>query len=199
LGLNGMPRRVYTYPPGMGWGNLNLIATIGGGVMTLGVLAFIVNVLASRKRGRVAGDNPWGADTLEWGTSSPPPSYNFQRLPVVQGREPLWVRTADAPVVEGLRVDCREVLVTRTLDAEPDNVMVLPTPTPWPLAVALSATATFVTSCFTPWALPGGMVLVGVSLVGWGWPKKRDERCERKRVEEMTDEERRKEAERAQP
>jgi cytochrome c oxidase subunit I+III len=199
LGLNGMPRRVYTYLPGMGWGNLNLVATAGGVVMTLGVLTFLINVFISRRGGRVAGDNPWGADTLEWGTSSPPPSYNFQRLPIVQGREPLWVRTEDAPVVEGLRIDCREILVTRTLDAEPDNMMVLPTPSPWPLAVALGATATFVTSCFTPWALPGGMVLVGISLLGWGWPKKRDERCERKRIEEMTDEERRKEAERAQP
>jgi cytochrome c oxidase subunit I+III len=198
LGLNGMPRRVYTYLPGTGWGNLNLLATAGGVVMTLGVLTFLVNVFISRRRGRVAGDNPWGADTLEWGTSSPPPSYNFQRLPIVQGREPLWARSEDAPVVEGLRVDCREILVTRTLDAEPDNMMVLPSPSIWPLMVALAATATFVTSCFTPWALPGGMVLVGISLVGWGWPKKRDERCERKRVEEMTDEERRKEAERAQ-
>ncbi|HEY0376463.1 MAG TPA: cytochrome c oxidase subunit I [Pyrinomonadaceae bacterium] len=198
LGLNGMPRRVYTYPPGTGWGNLNLVATIGGVVMTLGVLTFIANVLISRRRGRVAGDNPWGADTLEWSTSSPPPSYNFQRLPVVQGREPLWVRTEDAPVVEGLRVDCREVLVTRTLDAEPDNIMALPSPSIWPLMLALAVTPTFIGSIFTPWALPAGMLLAGGALIGWGWPKPRDERCERKRVEEMTDEERRKEAARAQ-
>jgi cytochrome c oxidase subunit I+III len=198
LGLQGMPRRVYTYLPGMNWGDLNLLATAGGLILTLGVLTFVINAFASRRRGAVAGDNPWGADTLEWGTSSPPPSYNFFRLPVVQGREALWSRAVDAPVVEGLRTDCREVLITRTLDAEPDTIMELPSPSIWPLPLALAAAATFITSIFTPWALPMGMVLAGVALVGWGWPKKRDERCEGKRVEEMSDEEREREAARAQ-
>jgi cytochrome c oxidase subunit I len=198
LGLQGMPRRVYTYLPGMGWGNLNLISTAGGVILTLGVVAFIFNAFSSRRRGTVAGDNPWGADTLDWGTNSPPPSYNFFRLPVVQGREALWARSVDEPVVEGLRTDCREVLVTRTLDAEPDNKMVLPSPVIWPLALAIACTATFISSIFTPWALPLGMVLAGLALVGWGWPKKKDERCERVRVEEMTEREREREAARAQ-
>jgi cytochrome c oxidase subunit 1 len=198
LGLQGMPRRVYTYLPQMGWGNLNLIATAGSAVLSLGVLVFIVNVFSSRRSGARAGDNPWGADTLEWGVSSPPPSYNFFRLPVVQGREALWARTEDAPVVEGLRSDCPEVLVTRTLDAEPDNKIVLPEPTIWPLPMALAATATFISSIFTPWALPGGMVLAGIALIGWGWPKRRDEECEHQNVDEMPDEEREKEAARAQ-
>jgi cytochrome c oxidase subunit I+III len=198
LGLQGMPRRVYTYLPGMGWGNLNLLSTAGGVILTLGVLTFIINALASRQKGALAGDNPWDADTLEWGTSSPPPSYNFYRLPVVQGREALWSRSEDAPVVEGLRTDCREVLITKTLDAEPDNIMELPSPSIWPLPMALAAAATFITSIFTPWALPMGMVLAGIALTGWGWPKKRDERCEGKRVEEMSDEERKREAARAQ-
>jgi cytochrome c oxidase subunit I len=198
LGLQGMPRRVYTYLPGMGWGNLNLIATAGGVILTLGVLTFIINAFLSRRGGALAGDNPWGADTLEWGTTSPPPSYNFLRIPVVQGREALWARTEDAAVVEGLRTDCREVLITRTLDAEPDIKMVLPSPVIWPLIMALAATATFITSIFTPWALPGGMVIAGLALIGWGWPKKKDERCEEKSVDEMSDEERKREAARAQ-
>ncbi|HEV2912331.1 MAG TPA: cytochrome c oxidase subunit I [Pyrinomonadaceae bacterium] len=198
LGLEGMPRRVYTYLPEMGWGNLNLLATTGGVVLTLGVLTFIVNALSSRRRGARAGDNPWGADTLDWGTTSPPPSYNFLRLPVVQGREALWARTEDAPFVEGLRSDCREVLITKTLDAEPDNKMVLPSPSLWPLVMALAVTATLIGVIFTPWALPAGMIPAAIALIGWGWPKRRDERCERKRVEEMSSEERRKEAARAQ-
>jgi cytochrome c oxidase subunit 1 len=182
----------------MGWGNLNLIATVGGVILTLGVLTFIINAFSSRRGGALAGDNPWGADTLEWGTTSPPPSYNFLRIPVVQGREALWARTEDAAVVEGLRTDCREVLITRTLDAEPDIKMVLPSPVIWPLLMALAATATFITSIFTPWALPGGMVIAGLALIGWGWPKKKDERCEHKSVDEMSDEEREREAARAQ-
>jgi cytochrome c oxidase subunit 1 len=198
LGLQGMPRRVYTYLPQMGWGNLNLIATAGGVVLTLGVLVFIFNVFSSRRRGARAGDNPWGADTLEWGVSSPPPSYNFFRLPVVQGREALWARTEDAPVVEGLRSDCREVLVTRTLDAEPDNKINLPGPTIWPLPMALAATATFIGSIFTPWALPAGMVLAAIALIGWGWPKRDEEKCDPPNVDEMSDEEREREAARAQ-
>jgi cytochrome c oxidase subunit 1 len=198
LGLQGMPRRVYTYLPGMNWGNLNLVATAGGIILSLGVLVFIFNVYKSRRRGALAGDNPWDADTLEWAVSSPPPSYNFFRLPVVQGREALWARTEDAPVVVGLRSDCPEILVTQTLDAEPDHKLVLPEPTIWPLPTALAATITFICSIFTPWALPGGMALAAIALIGWGWPKREDEECEQPDVDEMPDEERRKEARRAQ-
>ncbi|HEV7374011.1 MAG TPA: cytochrome c oxidase subunit I [Pyrinomonadaceae bacterium] len=198
LGLQGMPRRVYTYLPEMGWNNLNFISTVGALILTLGVLTFVINVFSSRRRGALAGNNPWDADTLEWGVSSPPPSYNFFRIPVVQGREALWARTEDAPVVVGLRSDCPEVLITKTLDAEPDHKLSLPEPTIWPLPMALAATATFITSIFTPWALPGGMVLAGIALIGWGWPKKKDEECEPPGVDEMSDEEREREAARAQ-
>jgi cytochrome c oxidase subunit 1 len=86
LGLHGMPRRVYTYLPETGWGDLNFLATVGAGVIALGVLVFVVNVLKSRVAGETAGDNPWDADGLEWETASPPPSYNFFHIPTVQGR-----------------------------------------------------------------------------------------------------------------
>jgi cytochrome c oxidase subunit 1 len=207
LGLQGMPRRVYTYLPGTGWGKLNLLATIGGAVMTVGVALFVANVWWTRRRrlGHAASDNPWDADTLEWSTSSPPPSHNFYQLPIVQGREPLWVRGVgsgaageDAPFVTGVRTNCREVLLTQVLDAEPDNLMVLPGPSIWPLCVALAATATFITSCFTPWALVWGSALALVAFVGWAWPKRKDEACEEENVDEMPDERRRKEAAQAQ-
>ncbi|HEV2801113.1 MAG TPA: cytochrome c oxidase subunit I [Pyrinomonadaceae bacterium] len=199
LGLQGMPRRVYTYLPGTGWGKLNMIATAGGVVMTVGVALLIANALWSRRRGRAAGDNPWGADTLEWATSSPPPSYNFEYIPIVQGREALWARTTDdAPIVTGLRTNCRDVLVTKTLDAEPDNTMTLPSPSIWPMGVAFSAAVAFIGSCFTPWAVVWGAIPLFVSLVGWGWPKPKDETCDLTPVDEWSDEERRKEARRAQ-
>jgi len=79
LGLRGMPRRVYTYPPEMGWGALNLLATAGAFLMAAGVIVFLWNVAWSWRRGEVASDNPWDASTLEWATSSPPGPCNFPR------------------------------------------------------------------------------------------------------------------------
>ncbi len=127
VGLQGMPRRVYTYPAGMGWEGLNILSTAGAVVLALGILTFFLNVLWARSRGPLAGDDPWGADTLEWSTSSPPPPYNFFHLPTVQGRYPLWTPPDQPrPVVVGLSTEKREVLVTNLLDAEPDHRAELP-------------------------------------------------------------------------
>src|SRR2546421_206546 len=71
LGLHGMPRRVYTYPAGMGWNGANLLASIGAAMIAASVLAFIGNIAWSLRRGALACENPWGAGTLEWATSSP--------------------------------------------------------------------------------------------------------------------------------
>jgi cytochrome c oxidase subunit I len=179
LGLKGMPRRVYTYPALAGWANLNLAATAGGILLELGVLVFIVNVFVSRRRGAVAGDNPWNASTLEWATTSPPPSYNFFRLPTVAGRDTLWVQPPDQPVIVGLRSDVRQVLVTEMLDAEPDHIEEFPKPSVWPLLTALSATGLFIASIFTPWAVVWGSIPVAIALIGWFWPteKQKDERA----------------------
>ncbi len=90
LGIIGMPRRVYTYPDLPGWGWMNLVSSIGAGILGLGVLVFCWNVVYSFKRGQPAGDNPWDAWTLEWATTSPPPPHNFAQVPPVRGRRPLW-------------------------------------------------------------------------------------------------------------
>jgi cytochrome c oxidase subunit I+III len=171
LGLIGMPRRVYTYPDGLGWNELNLLASIGAGLIAVSVALFVANVLWSLRRGQIAGDNPWGAGTLEWATSSPPPPWNFQDLPVVIGREPLWQEPTPSRVVTGLRSDVREVLITGAVDAEPDHRGEFPTPSIWPLLAALATTALFIGSIFTPWAVPIGAVPLLVTLVGWFWPK----------------------------
>ncbi|HWP93306.1 MAG TPA: cytochrome c oxidase subunit I [Thermodesulfobacteriota bacterium] len=90
LGLIGMPRRVYTYPDLPHWGMLNLVSTIGAFILALSVLVFVWNIIASLRNGKPAGDNPWDAWTLEWATTSPPPVHNFDRLPPIRGRRPLW-------------------------------------------------------------------------------------------------------------
>jgi len=89
-GLLGMPRRIYTYEPGRGWDLWNLIVTIGVFFQAAGILAFVANLVWSWLRGKVAGNDPWDAWTLEWSTSSPPPVYNYAVVPTVLSRRPLW-------------------------------------------------------------------------------------------------------------
>ncbi|HEV2834535.1 MAG TPA: cbb3-type cytochrome c oxidase subunit I, partial [Pyrinomonadaceae bacterium] len=167
LGLNGMPRRVYTYLPESGWGTLNLIASIGAFILATGVLVFVINFLWARRAGALAGENPWAADTLEWSISSPPPSYNFHNIPVVQGRHPIWEATPDTPVVRGLSTSKRETLVTSVLDAEPELRFDIPGPSIWPFMVALATGFTFIVGIFTPWAFLAGAILTGAALTAW--------------------------------
>ena len=167
LGLNGMPRRVYTYLPETGWGTLNLIASIGAFVLAAGVLVFIINAVWAYRAGAVAGDNPWGADSLEWSISSPPPSYNFHNIPVVQGRYPIWQATADAPVVRGLSTTKRETLVTSVLDAQPELRFEIPGPSFLPSLLSLATGVAFVIGIFTPWAFLVGAILAGIVLTFW--------------------------------
>jgi cytochrome c oxidase subunit 1 len=89
-GILGMPRRIYTYEPGRGWDTWNLIVTIGALVQGIAILVFVVNLVYSFFKGNLAGNDPWDAWTLEWSTLSPPPEYNFAKIPVVLSRRPLW-------------------------------------------------------------------------------------------------------------
>ena len=90
LGLEGMPRRIAMYASSSGWGELNLLATVGSIVIAASMLPFLWNVLVSLRSGEVAGDDPWEGNTLEWATSSPPPPYNFDHLPEIRSERPVF-------------------------------------------------------------------------------------------------------------
>ena len=171
LGLDGMPRRVYTYLPETGWGPLNLLATVGSWIIAVSVIVFVVNVVKSLRTGALAGADPWGGPTLEWATASPPDPWAFRHIPVVEGREPLWKSGDELPVLTGLSTTKRETIITTALDAIPDNRRVHPADTPWPLYMALAIGVTFIGAIFTPWAYVAGFTLASVAFAGWAWPR----------------------------
>jgi cytochrome c oxidase subunit I len=174
-GLMGMPRRVYTYQEEMGWGTLNMVSTLGAALFVVSFVVFLYNVIVSARRGAVAGDNPWDAGTLEWATTSPPQPQNFNRIPFVTHREPLWAERETLPVVTGLEVDKRELVVTTISDARADIRESSPEPTIWPFLSAVATAITFIATIFTPWAVVWGAPIAGIALVAWFWPKGSEE------------------------
>ena len=171
LGIMGMPRRVYTYPAGLGWDELNLISSIGAFIFAAGVLVFVGNMIWAMRRGPEAGADPWGASGLEWATASPPAPHNFAHIPVVNDATPLWSPRRE--VAHGLRVEDREMLLTTVFEARPDLREPSPMPTLWPLIAAAATTVMFISSIFTPWAIVIGGIPVAAALIAWFWPKDR--------------------------
>ncbi len=171
LGLKGMPRRVYVYLEETGWGDLNLLATVGAFTIGVSVLVFLANVIYSRKQGALAGPNPWGAGTLEWATASPAASYNFVHPPGVNSREPLWDDPQSAPVVVGLRTDAREVLITSLSEAIPDHRYRMASDSIWPFLLAVAIFSAVLGLNFDIRAGGVGLIAATVVLTCWFWPQ----------------------------
>ncbi len=179
LGLMGMPRRIYTYGPGMGWGPMNLVVSLGSFLFALGVLLLFINIALSIKRGRVAGPDPWGAPTLEWAVPSPPPPYNFAVIPTVESRHPLWEHwlqetSARSRLDEGLLLDRgRETIGTTALDGEPNLILEMPSDTIAPFALACGLAMTFASALLHAWWIVAlGLAVVAASMVAWFRPRR---------------------------
>jgi cytochrome c oxidase subunit I+III len=182
LGFLGMPRRVYTFQTDLGWDGINLMSTAGAYIAGLAVLVIGANVVWSLRRGPVAGNDPWGGNTLEWLTTSPPQPYNFRVIPRVASADPLWDEDRPPPddvaePTEGWQEELthaprgtRLVIATRMLDGMPEEIAKLPVASPWPFWVGVSLAATLIGVLTDVWALFGlGIAGIVVSLFGWHW------------------------------
>ena len=149
VGIDGMPRRIYTYDESMGWEFLNQLETVGAFIIAFSVVIFLVNFFKSVRSGEVAGDDPWDGRTLEWAIPSPPPEYNFARIPVVHSNEPFWDQKHpelkhDVPVIAG------------GASEEAEESIHMPNPSYWPIVVGFGT------------ALSAGMVIVHPALASIG-------------------------------
>ena len=177
LGLLGQPRRTYTYEEGLGWTLPNLLSTVGAFLMALGVLAIAINWFRSKKNGPPAGDDPWEGETLEWATSSPPPKYNFETVPTVRSKEPMW----DQPELKGGQsvedggyalTGGHTTLSTSLLDARPQAVVHMPHPSPWPFYLTCALLVLFygfLLESLLVTAVGGAFAVM--AFMGWFWPR----------------------------
>lgn len=177
LGLWGMPRRVYTYPPGLGLDFANLLSTIGAFVLALGVLVLTVALVLAAVRGRSAPADPWGGDSLEWAIASPTPNAVHERIPEVGSRHPLWDEpdahqryAAQRAPFDHAPTHVRATMSTTIVDAEPQGAVRLADPTIWPLIAALGLLGAAVGVLLEVYAVSLAFLLLFlVALGGWAW------------------------------
>jgi cytochrome c oxidase subunit 1 len=168
LGLQGMPRRYYTYPEEAGWGFWNFMETVGSFIIAASILVFMWNLVRSMSRGREAGADPWDARTLEWSIPSPPPHYNFAEVPEVHHRDQLWHRKyaedergRPVPVVAGAEHEEEHAEDEEHLDVH------MPDPSYFPLIAALGMPVIgYGLIYFWPLAVVGGLITLA-GLFGW--------------------------------
>jgi cytochrome c oxidase subunit I+III len=184
-GLLGQPRRTFTYEAGLGWDIHNLLSTIGAFLLTAGIGITLWNIVSSIRKGSPAGNDPWKSETLEWATTSPPPAQNFDALPTVGSRTPMW----DQPeLADGARQgragpptdhpdswtldEGHVALSTTMMDATPQAVLALPEESPWPFALTVAMTVFFFAFLVDAWGLSiAAFVACGACVVGWFWPR----------------------------
>jgi cytochrome c oxidase subunit 1 len=161
VGLNGMPRRVYTYPKGLGFEELNQLETIGSLILGFSFVFFLFNIYKSWRAGRNAPADPWNGATLEWSIPSPPQEWNFAEVPTVHGRDPLW----EAKRQRGGQLP------------EPPHVsgqgIHLPNPSHWPVVAALGIlgmmTGVILLPHIGPWGIIAGGAILFFGVFRWAF------------------------------
>jgi cytochrome c oxidase subunit 1 len=161
LGMDGMPRRIFTYLPWQGWGSMNLVSTVGAFILALGVGIFAITMVASLLSPATAPADPWDGRTLEWAVPSPAPAYNFARLPQVEARDPVWRAKVqgDGPVPDAP--------ADLDLEREPEGVH-MPSPSAMPLLAGLGVTVAGLGAMLH--ALPvalAGLAVLAAGALGW--------------------------------
>jgi heme/copper-type cytochrome/quinol oxidase subunit 1 len=180
LGLLGMPRRIYTYDHGLGWDGINLLVSLGSVAFATGTGLTLLNWARAVRRKEPVPDDPWGGDSLEWATTSPPPEYNFAALPIVEGRHPLWDRRPlryatgyeGATAVGAIR---RETPVTEGYDVLPEEDLRIPRESWAPIATAAGIAVLFV-GLLVSAALVAvvGAAAIVVAAGVWAWRTEED-------------------------
>ncbi len=176
-GLLGMPRRVFTYPQGLGWDGLNLMSTVGAFIFAAGLLVVVFDVLRPRRKKSYAPRNPWNAGTLEWLTEMPGEDWGVRSIPIVESRYPLWDQQDFIKHVDEGRFYLpdaeegkREMLVTSVLDATPVQCLRVPGNTFITMAAAFLTGGVFIFTTFHWYlaALVSGVLALG-AIIKWLW------------------------------
>jgi heme/copper-type cytochrome/quinol oxidase subunit 1 len=177
VGLLGMPRRQYTYPGGLGWTGYNLVESIGAYLLAVGLLMVMVNLAVSLFRGERVGNDPWGGDTLEWATSSPPPAYNYAVIPTVTSAYPMWDREDRFEDMRNLERGQKvleqghETPGSTAVDAEWDEILEMPSHSWWPPVLGVSLTGIFMFTLLKLW-IPAAIFVLTTLAVLAAWHSK---------------------------
>jgi cytochrome c oxidase subunit I len=174
MGIAGMPRRIYTYPPGLGWDGLSMASTVGAFILGVGILLSIINVIWSLQQGALAGKNPWNADSLEWSTDSPPAPYAFVHIPTVRSRHPLWDDYDEEfdPGDQRVYDQGRLTIASSLLDAEPVALGKMPEDSFAPLLLTIALVIFFSGALAENlWIVLIGALAVIPAMGYWLWPQ----------------------------
>ena len=167
VGLNGMPRRIYTYAEDMGWESSNLAATIGGFIIALSVLVFLVNVILSKRKKQNAGGDPWDARTLEWSIASPPPHYNFVEIPKVNNIDDWWYKKYPE-LLEGNNQNIKKQKIEVEDSSNVDESKIhLPDLSYYPLLIGVGLTIAALGVMYTYALVAIGLIMVFWGSIGW--------------------------------
>lgn len=161
VGIDGMPRRVPNYDESMGWEAINQLETVGAFIIAISMVIFLINFFRSVRSGEPAGDDPWDGRTLEWAVPSPPPEYNFARIPIVHSNEPFWDQKHpelkhDAPAIAG-----------GAPEEEAEESIHMPNPSYWPIVVAFGTALAAGLVIVNPWLAIIGGVIGTLGIYGW--------------------------------